>query len=87
MFGRGPEVAAYEPMTRSYNFQKLARRVPRVEPRLRDPSIAALSFTCYRLVAIDDPAPGEPPFESVELVFPPNVMSALVRPRVAATRG
>jgi len=29
-------------------------------------------------VRIDDPAPGEAAFESVELVFPPNMMAALV---------
>ena len=64
-------------MTRSYNFRTVTRRVPRVERPVRDPSIAALSFTCYRLVAIDDPSPGEAPFEPVELVFPPNMMAAL----------
>ena len=64
-------------MTRSYNFRNVARRVARVVKPARDASIAMLSFTCYRLVRIDDPAPDEAPFEHVELVFPPNMMSAL----------
>jgi hypothetical protein len=64
-------------MTRSYNFRNLARRVARVVRPTRDASIAMLSFTCYRLVKIDVPAPDEPPFEPVELCFPPNMMAAL----------
>jgi hypothetical protein len=61
-------------MTRSYNFRTVARRVPRQDRPARHPC----TFTCFRLVAIDDPAPGEGAFEPVELVFPPNMMAALV---------
>ena len=74
MFRRGPEVAVCEPMTRSYSFRTVTRRVPRLERPARRPC----TFTCFRLVAIDDPAPGEAAFEAIELVFPPNMMAALV---------
>lgn len=63
-------------MTRSYNF-RAARRVPRVVHPERDPSISRLWFRVYRLVEIDAPRPEDPPFESVELTFPPSVMAAL----------
>jgi hypothetical protein len=61
-------------MTRSYSFRTVTRRVPRMERPPRRPC----TFTCFRLVEIDDPAPGEAAFEAIELVFPPNMMAALV---------
>jgi hypothetical protein len=67
-------------MTRSYSFRTVTRRVPRMERPARDPSIELLAFTCFRLVPIRDGEPEEPPFDAVELVFPPNMMAALVRP-------
>ena len=74
MFWCGLEVAVCEPMTRSYSFRTVTRRVPRMERPPRRPC----TFTCFRLVPIDDPGPGDPAFESIELVFPPNMMAALV---------
>ncbi len=63
-------------MTRSYNFRS-ARRVPRIVRPERAAGISRLWFRVYRLVAIHAPRPEDPPFESVELTFPPSVMAAL----------
>jgi hypothetical protein len=44
-------------MTRSYNTRRRTQPMTavRVAPASRDPSIETLSFTCFRLVAIDTP--------------------------------
>jgi len=47
----------------------------------RDPRFTRLGFTCFRLVAIADPEPGEAPFEQVELIATMNTMGAFMRLR------
>jgi len=46
---------------------------------VRDPSIALLAFTCFRLVPIYDHEPDEPAFETVELCQTSNAMGAFMR--------
>lgn len=64
-------------MTRSYSFRTVARRVALVIRPVRDPSITPLSFTCFRLVRIEDREPHEPGFVAIELCQPPGQMAAL----------
>jgi hypothetical protein len=59
-------------MTRQFHAR--VRLVPRPEPRAAGPH--TLSFTCFRLVPIDEP--GQPPFDVVELCDPRNAMRALL---------
>ena len=70
-------------MTRSYgDSRSSARRVTPTRPRpARDPRFTRLGFTCFRLVAIDDPEPGEAPYEQVELISTRNTMGAFMRLR------
>ena len=79
MFAAGPAVARYIRMTRSYSFRTVARRVVRVIRPVRDPSIRPVSFTCFRLVPIGDPEPGESAYAPIELCQPPTLMSAFIR--------
>jgi hypothetical protein len=48
---------------------------------VRDPRFTRLGFTCFRLVAIDDPQPDEQPFAPIELMTTMNAMGAFMRPR------
>ncbi len=59
-------------MTRQ--FHPRVRVVPRL-PR-RAPRPFMLSFTCFRLVKVDEP--GEPPYAPIELADPTNAMRVLV---------
>jgi hypothetical protein len=71
-------------MTRSFHRPvRLIHRRPRREPR---PS--TVSFTCFRLVAIEDREPGEAPYVTIEVMEPTNAMRDLVmEPRTfCATR-
>lgn len=65
-------------MTRSYAAARATRVTqPITRPVLRnprDPSIRRLSFTCFRLVAIEDPEPGEGPFSAIELLRTSSTM-------------
>ena len=80
MVGAGPAVARNIRMSRSYGASRTAaRRVARVLRPVRDPSIALLAFTCFRLVPIYDHEPDEPAFETVELCQTSNAMGAFMR--------
>lgn len=65
-------------MTRS--FHAAVRLVPK-RPR-RAPRPETLSFTCFRLVSVFDPLPGEAPYHAIELMDPTNAMRMLgMQPR------
>lgn len=66
-------LAASRPSTR-----RVFTQIPRPT---RDPRFTRLSFTCFRLVAIDDPEPGELPFTPIELMTTMNTMGAFMRAR------
>jgi len=70
-------------MTRSFGASRSsARRVTPARPRrTRDPRFTRIGFTCFRLVAIPDPDPGEGPFETIELITTTNTMGAFMRLR------
>ena len=57
------------------------RRVFTRVPRVRDPRFARLGFTCFRLVAVDDPEPDEHPFAPIELMTTMNAMGAFMTAR------
>lgn len=63
-------------MTRS--FHAAVRLVPK-RPR-RAPRPETLSFTCFRLVSVFDPLPGEAPYHAIELMDPTNAMRMLATP-------
>jgi hypothetical protein len=82
MVGAGLAVARNSRMTRSPRASRTAtRRVARVIRPVRDPSIAPLAFTCFRLVPIVDPSPDEPELEPIELCQTSNAMGAFMRVR------
>ena len=58
-------------MTRQFHAR--VRRAPPHKTRIAGPH--TLSFTCFRLVAIDEPGQ---PFEIIELCDPRNTMRVLV---------
>jgi len=61
-------------------FHQAVRVVRRRAPRAPRPH--TLSFTGFRLVAIPDRLPAEPPYDVVELSDPSNMMRALaMKPR------
>lgn len=63
-------LAASRPSTR-----RVVSRAPRPA---RDPRFTRLSFTCFRLVPIGDPEPGELPFATIELMATMNAMGAFM---------
>lgn len=65
-------------MTRSIASARRAPKMKKGTRSMRDPSITRLSFTCYRLVRIDDPEPGEGAFEHIELIQTRNTMGAFM---------
>lgn len=66
-------------MTRSFHAPvRLVPRRPRIARRAPRPS--TLSFTCFRLVPIDDREPTEPEFAPIELCDPTNAMRVLALP-------
>jgi len=79
MFEAGLAVAPYIRMTRSFGSRTATRRVARVMRPVRDPSITTRSFTCFRLIPIDDGEPDEPAFAPIELCVSPNMMGAFMR--------
>jgi hypothetical protein len=60
-------------MTRQ--LQSPARLIPRRSRRVRPPH--TLSFTCFHLVAIAEPEPGEGPYAAIEMCDPTMAMSHL----------
>jgi hypothetical protein len=70
-------------MTRSFHHP--VRLVPRRRPR--PPRPHTLSFTCFRLVEVADPAPDQAPYAAIELCDPTNAMRALaMKPRTLLRR-
>jgi len=68
-------------MTRS--FHAAVRLVPKRAKRMPRPE--TLSFTCFRLVTVFDPLPGEAPYHAIELMDPTNAMRMLaMAPRAFA---
>jgi len=72
-FRAGASVALTAAMTRS--FHAPVRLVPR-RPR-RAPRPETLSFTCFRLVPIDEGAAEDAPYAPIELCDPTNAMRVL----------
>lgn len=75
----GPAVALEHRMTRSFGASRPSKRAPALARRHQ--AIEPRSFTCYRLVPIYDPEPGEPAFASIELMQTSNAMGAFMRLR------
>jgi hypothetical protein len=65
-------------MTRSIASARRAPTKKKGTRSLRDPSITRLSFTCYRLIRVEDPDPGEPPWCPIELIQTRNTMGAFM---------
>jgi len=65
-------------MTRSIASARRAPKMKKGTRSMRDPSITRLSFTCYRLIRIEDPEPGEVPWSPIELIQTRNTMGAFM---------
>ena len=79
-------------MTRSFASTRRVRSTPQPAAAPRDPTpcgptIDRLGFRCFRLVAVDDPDPGEAAWASIQLMRTTNTMGVFARRARAAQSG
>lgn len=69
-------------MTRSFGSSRPSTRgITSAPRRAPDPRFTRYGFTCFRLIPIDAPDPGEDAYAPIELMSTMNTMGAFMRLR------